>query len=61
MASGGSVQTARSPTTTAEVHQHVSLRMLRLLAGDTEKALEPIQAKLWLPIENSWPAIVSVP
>ena len=33
---------ADSPTTTAEVHQHVSLRMLRLLAGDTEKALEPI-------------------
>jgi hypothetical protein len=31
-----------SPTTTAEVHQHVSLRMLRLLAGDTERALEPI-------------------
>jgi hypothetical protein len=31
-----------SPTTTAEVHQHVSLRVLRLLAGDTEKALEPI-------------------
>ncbi len=31
-----------SPTTTAEVHQHVSLRMMRLLAGDTEKALEPI-------------------
>lgn len=31
-----------SPTTTAEVHQHVSLRLLRLLAGDTEKALEPI-------------------
>lgn len=31
-----------SPTTTAEVHQHVSLRMLRLLSGDTEKALEPI-------------------
>jgi hypothetical protein len=31
-----------SPTTTAEVHQHVSLRMLWLLAGDTEKALEPI-------------------
>jgi hypothetical protein len=31
-----------SPTTTAEVHQHVSLRILRLLAGDTEKALEPI-------------------
>ena len=33
---------APSPSTTAEVHQHVSLRMLRLLAGDTEKALEPI-------------------
>jgi hypothetical protein len=33
---------AASPTTTAEVHQHVSLRLLRLLAGDTEKALEPI-------------------
>ena len=31
-----------SPATTAEVHQHVSLRMLRLLAGDTEQALEPI-------------------
>ncbi len=31
-----------SPTTTAEVHQHVSLRILRLLSGDTEKALEPI-------------------
>jgi hypothetical protein len=31
-----------SPTTTAEVHQHVSLRILRLLAGDTEGALEPI-------------------
>jgi hypothetical protein len=31
-----------SPTTTAEIHQHVSLRMLRLLAGDTERALEPI-------------------
>lgn len=31
-----------SPTTTAEVHQHVSLRVLRLLNGDTEKALEPI-------------------
>lgn len=31
-----------SPATTAEVHQHVSLRLLRLLAGDTEKALEPI-------------------
>ena len=33
---------AASPTTTAEVHQHVSLRILRLLAGDTEGALEPI-------------------
>ncbi|MCI0331786.1 MAG: hypothetical protein L0228_01005 [Planctomycetes bacterium] len=33
---------AASPATTAEVHQHVSLRMLWLLAGDTEKALEPI-------------------
>jgi hypothetical protein len=31
-----------SPTTTAEVHQHISLRLLRLLAGDTESALEPI-------------------
>ncbi len=31
-----------SPATTAEIHQHVSLRMLRLLSGDTEKALEPI-------------------
>jgi hypothetical protein len=31
-----------SPSTTAEVHQHVSLRMLQLMAGDTEKALEPI-------------------
>jgi hypothetical protein len=31
-----------SPSTTAEIHQHVSLRMLWLLAGDTEKALEPI-------------------
>jgi hypothetical protein len=33
---------AASPTTTAEVHQHVSLRMLYLLAGDTELALAPI-------------------
>ena len=33
---------AGSPSTTAEVHQHVSLRMLRLLAGDTESALEAI-------------------
>ncbi|HEX3602230.1 MAG TPA: hypothetical protein VHU84_18900, partial [Lacipirellulaceae bacterium] len=31
-----------SPSTTAEIHQHVSLRMLWLLSGDTEKALEPI-------------------
>jgi hypothetical protein len=31
-----------SPSTTAEVHQHVSLRMLHLIAGDTEMALEPI-------------------
>ncbi len=33
---------AESPTTTAEVHQHVSLRLLQLLAGNTEQALEPI-------------------
>jgi hypothetical protein len=33
---------AESPATTAEVHQHVSLRILRLLAGQTEGALEPI-------------------
>jgi hypothetical protein len=33
---------AASPSTTAEIHQHVSLRMLWLLEGDTEKALEPI-------------------
>ncbi len=33
---------ASSPTTTAEVHQHVTLRVLRLLSGDTEHALEPI-------------------
>jgi hypothetical protein len=31
-----------SPATTAEVHQHVSLRMLHLMAGETEQALEPI-------------------
>jgi hypothetical protein len=31
-----------SPATTAEVHQHVSLRMLRLLSGDTDGALAPI-------------------
>jgi hypothetical protein len=35
-------QVKQSPTTTAEVHQHVSLRLLRLLGGDTERALEPI-------------------
>jgi hypothetical protein len=35
-------RTSASPATTAEVHQHASLRMLHLLAGDTEKALEPI-------------------
>jgi hypothetical protein len=33
---------AAAPTTTAEVHQHVSLRVLRLLSGSTESALEPI-------------------
>lgn len=33
---------ADSPTSTAEVHQHVSLRILRLLQGDTESALKPI-------------------
>ncbi len=37
---------SESPTTTAEVHQHVSLRILRLLAGDTEKAMEPIPHSL---------------
>jgi len=37
-----SQRVAASPATTAEVHQHVSLRMLRLLSGDTERALEPI-------------------
>lgn len=31
-----------SPASTAEVHQHATLRMLRLLAGQTEQALEPI-------------------
>ena len=41
-ADGLSRQAAASPATTAEVHQHVSLRMLHMLAGDTEKALEPI-------------------
>ena len=35
-------QAAASPATTAEVHQHASLRILHLLAGDTDKALEPI-------------------
>jgi hypothetical protein len=33
---------AESPASTAEVHQHVTLRMLRLLAGQTDEALEPI-------------------
>ena len=33
---------APSPASTAEVHQHVSLRLLRLLAGQTEAAMEPI-------------------
>jgi hypothetical protein len=41
-ASDLSSRVAPAPSTTAEVHQHVSLRMLRLLAGDTEGALEPI-------------------
>jgi hypothetical protein len=31
-----------APQTTAEVHQHVSLRLLELLAGRTEDALKPI-------------------
>jgi hypothetical protein len=31
-----------SPQSTAEVHQQVSLRLLELLAGDTEQALRPI-------------------
>jgi hypothetical protein len=31
-----------SPQCTAEVHQHVSLRILELLAGHTEEALRPI-------------------
>jgi hypothetical protein len=33
---------ADGPRSTAEVHQLVSLRLLNLLAGDTEAALEPI-------------------
>ena len=33
---------SNSPATTAEIHQHVSLRILRLLAGQTESALQPI-------------------
>ncbi len=33
---------AESPMSTAEVHQHVSLRILELLAGNTEEALRPI-------------------
>jgi hypothetical protein len=41
-ASDLSGRVAASPSTTAEVHQHVSLRLLRLLASDTESALEPI-------------------
>jgi hypothetical protein len=35
-------QVSASPASTADVHRHVSLRMLRLLAGDSERALEPI-------------------
>jgi hypothetical protein len=35
-------QAAASPATTAEVHQHASLRILHMLAGNTDKALEPI-------------------
>jgi hypothetical protein len=37
-----SERVADEPTTTAEIHQHVSLRMLWLLSGETDKALEPI-------------------
>jgi hypothetical protein len=37
-----SERVAASPVSTEEVHQHVSLRILRLLAGDTERALDPI-------------------
>lgn len=33
---------ADAPQTTAEVHQQISLRLLELLAGDTEAALRPI-------------------
>lgn len=37
-----SKRVADEPATTAEIHQHASLRMLWLLTGDTEKSLEPI-------------------
>jgi hypothetical protein len=33
---------ALSPASTAEVHQHVTLRMLYLMSGQTDRALEPI-------------------
>jgi hypothetical protein len=35
-------QVAAAPASTAEIHEHVTLRMLRLLHGDTERALAPI-------------------
>ncbi|MCI0491542.1 MAG: hypothetical protein L0Z07_01235 [Planctomycetes bacterium] len=35
-------QAPPSPQSTAEVHQHATLRILRLLAGRTEESLEPI-------------------
>jgi hypothetical protein len=35
-------RTAATPSSTAEVHQAVSLRLMKLLAGRTEEALEPI-------------------
>jgi hypothetical protein len=31
-----------APASTAEIHQHAALRLLRLVEGDTESALEPI-------------------
>jgi hypothetical protein len=37
---GGRV--AATPASTAEIHQHATLRVLRLLSGQTEQALEPI-------------------
>ncbi len=37
-----SQRVAAEPLSTAEVHQHASLRILWLLTGDTEKALAPI-------------------